>query len=190
MSNYEKNIHRWGKISGILAILMFTSFPLFFSIYFDAWPNFMDVLQGLLGIVPIFYTVGIIEAFTYAPMLGAGGSYLSFVTGNITALKAPCAINAMQFAKAEPGTAEGEVISTLAIGISSIVTTIILFLGMILLAQLTPILESEILAPAFANILPALFGGLAVVFISKNWKIAVGPTLLDRKSTRLNSSHL
>ncbi|MCK9177342.1 MAG: hypothetical protein M0O95_06610 [Clostridiales bacterium] len=175
MSQYEKKIHRWGRISGILAFIMFTAYPLLLSLYFNAWP-YLDALgKGLLGVVPIFYTVGVIEAFTYGPMLGAGGSYLSFVTGNITNLKAPCAINAMKVAKVEPGTPEGEAISTLSIGISSIVTTIILFLGMLLLSTLAPILESPLLAPAFANILPALFGGLAVVFVSRNWKIAVGP---------------
>jgi hypothetical protein len=178
MNSYENNIHRWGRLSGILAILIFIAYPLLMSIYFKAWPYPAALAAGLLGVVPIYYTVGIIEAFTYGPMLGAGGSYLGFVTGNITNLKAPCAINAMKVAKVEPGTAEGEAISTLAIGISSMVTTVILFLGMILLSSLAPILESAVLAPAFANILPALFGGLAVVFISRNWKIAIGPMLL------------
>lgn len=177
MNSYDKNIHRWGRISGILAILMFSSYPFLMSLCFNAWPDWGVVAKGLLGIIPIFYTVGVIEAFTYAPMLGAGGSYLSFVTGNITALKAPCAINAMQFSKVEPGTPEGDIISTIAIGVSSIVTTLILFMGMLLLSQLRPILESPLLAPAFANILPALFGGLAVVFLAKNPKIAVGPIL-------------
>ena len=83
----------------------------------------------------------------------------------------------MQFSKVEPGTPEGDIISTIAIGVSSIVTTLILFMGMLLLSQLRPILESPLLAPAFANILPALFGGLAVVFLAKNPKIAVGPIL-------------
>lgn len=178
MSLYERKIHRWGRLSGILAIIMFIAYPLLMSLYFKAWPYLGALGKGLLGVVPIFYTIGIIEAFTYGPMLGSGGSYLGFVTGNITNLKAPCAINAMKVAKADPGTPEGEVVSTLAIGISSMVTTVILFLGMILLSSLAPILESPVFKPAFDNILPALFGGLAVVFISRNWKIAIGPMLL------------
>ncbi|MDD2282232.1 MAG: hypothetical protein PHD92_02430, partial [Eubacteriales bacterium] len=75
----------------------------------------------------------------------------------------------------KPGTEEGELISTISIAVSSIVTTVIIFVGVLLLSQLQPILESEVLAPAFANILPSLFGALAVVFISKNWKIALAP---------------
>ena len=49
---------------------------------------------------------------------------------------------------------------------------------MVLITPLTPLLDSPSLAPAFAQILPALFGALGVVFISKNWKIAVAPVLL------------
>jgi hypothetical protein len=111
-------------------------------------------------------------------MLGAGGSYLSFVTGNISNLKLPCALSALEQAEVKGSSEEGEVISTIAIAVSSIVTTLIIVLGVILLVPLTPVLESEALKPAFAQILPALFGGLGVVFVSRNWKIAVAPVLL------------
>lgn len=175
--NYNENIHTWGRIWCSLAILMFVLYPLAVSIYYEAWPDAKPLLKGLLGVAPIFWTVGAIEAFTFAPMLGSGGSYLGFVTGNLTNLKVPCALNAMESAKVKPGTEEGEVISTIAIAVSSIVTTIIIFIGILLLTQLRPILESEIIAPAFDNILPSLFGALAVVFISKNWKIAAAPLI-------------
>ena len=95
-------------------------------------------------------------------MLGTGGSYLGFVTGNLTNLKVPAALNAMDNAKVKPGTEEGEVISTIAIASSTITTTVIITIGVLLLSQLTPILNSPVLKPAFDNILPALFGGLGV----------------------------
>lgn len=176
-SNYNERIHSWGRLWGICAILMFILYPLAVSLYYGAWPEPMGLLKGLLGVVPIFWTVGAIEAFTFAPMLGSGGSYLGFVTGNLTNLKVPCALNAMETAKVKPGTEEAELISTISIAVSSIVTTLIITLGVLLLSQLQPILESELLAPAFANILPALFGALAVVFVSKNWKIASAPLI-------------
>ena len=73
---------------------------------------------------------------------------------------------------------EGEIISTIAIATSSIVTTIIIILGVILIVPLTPILEAPVLTPAFEQMLPALFGGLGVAFVSKNWKIAIAPVAL------------
>ena len=151
--------------------------PVAICVYYDAWPNIKYVLTGLLGVAPIFWTTGIIEVLTYSPMLGTGGTYLGFITGNLSNLKVPCALNALQAAKVEASSEEGEVISTIAIATSAIVTTLVIALGVMLLG-LQPVLESETLAPAFDNILPALFGALAVVYVSKNWKVAITPLVL------------
>lgn len=177
-SMYEEKIHRWGRVSLVLALLLFMSYPLLASLYFGVAPDYQLVLQGLLAVAPVYWAVGAIEAVTFGPMLGSGGAYLGFVTGNLTAMKVPAALRAMQIAKVSPNTPEGEVISTIAIAVSSIVTTLVLVLGMLLLNTLRPILESPTLAPAFKNVLPALFGGLAVVFLAKHWKIALVPMCL------------
>ncbi len=108
-------------------------------------------------------------------MLGTGGSYLGFFTGNLTSLKVPCALNAMEAADVEPGTEAGEVISTIAIAVSALVTTAVIAIGVLLLSQIRGFLESPALQPAFDNILPALFGPLAVVYVAKNWKVAMTP---------------
>lgn len=175
--SYQDSIHIAGRIWMLTALVLLVLVPTFICIHYKAWPGFGPVFKGLLGVAPIFWTVGTIEVFTYAPMLGAGGSYLGFVTGNLTNLKVPCALNAMRSAGVEPGSEEGEVLSTLAIAVSSLVTTVIIILGVCMLGALRPVLESPVLAPAFANILPALFGGLAVVYVSKDWKIALAPLI-------------
>lgn len=173
--SYDDKTHLYGRIWMTSALILILSVPVWIGIVYNAWPDASIVFKGLLGVAPIFWTVAVIEVLTYVPMLGPAGSYLGFVTGNLTNLKIPCLLNAMDLAKVKPGTAEGEVISTIAIGISSITTTIILALGVLMLSRLEPILNSPTLAPAFDNILPALFGGLAVVFIAKSWKIAIAP---------------
>lgn len=173
--SYEDMTHVYGRIWMFAALVVIFMVPISICVYYDAWPEGSVVLKGLLGVAPIFWTVGAIEVITFTPMLGTGGSYLGFVTGNLTNLKVPSALTAMENAKVKPGTEEGEIISTIAIATSSIVTTIIIALGVFLLAQITPILNSTVLKPAFENILPALFGGLAVVYVSKNWKIAIAP---------------
>ncbi len=172
---YEEQTHLYGKIWTWTAVVIIMSVPVAVCVYYNCWPGITSVLKGLLGVAPIFWTVGTIEVITFTPMLGTAGSYLGFVTGNLTSLKVPAALNAMENAKVKPGTEEGEVISTIAIATSAITTTVIIAAGVFLLAQLTPILNSPVLKPAFDNILPALFGGLGVVYISKNWKIAVAP---------------
>lgn len=172
---YMQAVHISGRIWMVSALLLFLMVPVLISIYYQAWPKASEFFQGFMGVAPIFWTVAVIEVFTYSPMLGSAGSYLGFVTGNMTNLKVPCALNAMESAKVKPGSEEGELISTIAIASSSIVTVVIIAAGVFLLAQIQPILESPALAPAFANILPALFGALAVVLVSKDWKIAIAP---------------
>ena len=175
---YMDSVHFYGRLWGLAAAFLILLFPVFVAILFRALPDPYGLLQGLLGVAPLFWAVGIIEVFTYVPMLGAGGAYLSFVTGNLTNLKVPCALNAMDKAGVSPNSEEGEIISTIAIAVSSIVTTLIIALGVLLIAPLTPVLENPALTPAFDSVLPALFGALGVVYISKNWKFAVAPVCL------------
>ena len=177
MSTYMKNTDKYGKIWIWTAVVVVLCVPIIVCLYYNAWPEAAAVLKGLLGVAPVFWTVGVIEVITYTPMLGTGGTYLGFVTGNITSIKAPSALSAMENAEVKPGTEEGEVISTIAIATSSIVTTLLIVIGVVALSALTPILNSPKLQPAFDNILPALFGGLAVVYVSKNWKLAMAPLI-------------
>ena len=175
MKDFMNETDRYGKIWIWSAAILVLMVPVAICLYYNAWPQMTAVLTGLLGVAPIFWTVGVIEVVTYTPMLGVGGTYLAFVTGNLTSLKAPSALNAMENAEVKPGTEEGEVISTLALATSSIVTTLISAAGVAVLSVIAPIIDSPALKPAFDNILPALFGGLGVVYISKNWKLSIAP---------------
>ena len=176
--SYIDSVHRDGRIWNLSAAVILMLFPVAVCLIFGVGIDWHGFLFGMLATAPMYWAVGIIETFTYVPMLGAGGSYLAFVTGNITNLKAPAALNALDIVGADIKTEEGEIVSTIAIAVSSIITTLIIVLGVLLITPLTPILNSPVLAPAFDQILPALFGGLGVVYISKNWKIAIAPVVL------------
>ena len=176
--SYIDRIHQWGRIWNISMLIIMMMFPVAAGLIFKALPDSQGLILGLIATAPMYWAVGVVETFTYIPMLGAGGSYLSFVTGNISNLKLPCALNALEQAGVKSNSEEGEVVSTIAIAVSSIVTTLIIVLGVILITPLTPILQAPVLQPAFTQLIPALFGGLGVIFISKNWKISVAPIVL------------
>ena len=176
--SYIDSVHRDGRIWNIGVMILLMAFPVTVAIMFGAAPDWGALVKGLIATAPMYWVVGIIETVTYVPMLGAGGSYLSFVTGNISNLKLPCAINALEQNEVSANSEEGEIISTIAIATSSIVTTIIIIIGVVLIVPLTPVLNAPVLQPAFEQILPALFGGLGVAFVSKNWKLAVAPVIL------------
>ena len=176
--SYMDSVHRDGTIWNLAVMAILIAFPIAIAIIFRAAPDFGALVVGLISTAPMYWAVGVIETITFVPMLGAGGSYLSFVTGNISNLKLPCALNALEQNEVSASSEEGEIISTIAIAASSIVTTIIIVIGVICIVPLTPILEAPVLEPAFAQMLPALFGGLGVAFVSKNWKIAIAPVVL------------
>jgi hypothetical protein len=172
------SVHRDGTIWNLSMMAILLAFPVAVALIFKATPDWRGLIEGLIATAPMYWAVGAVEVITFIPMLGAGGSYLSFVTGNISNLKLPCAINALENAKVDAKSEEGEIISTIAIAVSSIVTIIIIAVGVLLIIPLQPLLESPVLKPAFDQMLPALFGALGVALISKNWKIAIAPIVL------------
>ena len=175
MNDYLTKTDRYGRLWIWTAVVIIAMVPVAVCLYYDAWPQATAVLKGLLGVAPIYWTVGFIEVLTYTPHAG-GGRHLSGLRH-----REPDQHQGSQRPQRHgerpgiPRQREGEVISTIAIATSSIVTTLVIILGVVMLSALAPVLNSPVMAPAFDNILPALFGGLAVVYISKNWKLAVTP---------------
>lgn len=178
VDNYEESTHRLGRLTGILVLGLIFTVPLLVCLKFNIFPPMKNLISGILTIWMLEIPVCIAEVLTYTPMLGTGASYLVFVTGNLTNLKIPCASMSMEIANVKPSTKEGDIISTISVAVSSIVTEIIIIIGLIAIVPLTPILNSPVLAPAFENILPALFGGLGAYWILKEWKLAVTPLLV------------
>ena len=135
------------------------------------------MLNGIARIARLFYPTAVIEVCTYSPMLGSGATYIAFVTGNINNLKLPCALSAMDSAGVSPNSDEGEILSTIAVAASSIVTTLIIAVGVIAFAPFLPRITApdSVLAPAFRQVVPALFGALGMSYIAKHFKISIVP---------------
>lgn len=177
--DYYDSVHIWGRVWSIGALLVLFSLPVAISAHYNAWPKAQLVLEALLRLIPLYWLSSIIEVITFTPMLGAGGAYLSFVTGNITNLKLPCALSAMEQADVKANSEEGEVISTIAVASSAITTTIIIAVGVLLFNPFLPALrESETLRPAFSYVSSALFGALGASYLKKHWKISIFPVVV------------
>ena len=176
---YYDRVHSWGRVSTLSALCVLLMFPIAICLYLNVFTPINGVLQGLLKLIPTYWTVAVVEVLVYTPMLGAGGTYLSFVTGNIANLKLPCAISAMEGANVKANSEEGEVVSTIAIATSSIVTTAILAIGILAFAPfLESFTNSPLLKPAFAQVLPALFGALGAGYFIKHWRISFFPIII------------
>ena len=176
--NYFDRVHKWGIIWDIGALLMLLALPVTISTYFSAWPPLKVLGEVLATLIPLYWITAVAGVVIYVPMLGAGGTYLSFVTGNIVNLKLPCAISAMENSKVKANSEEGDVISTIAIATSAIVTTVVLAIGVIAFAPfLDSFTNSPLLMPAFKQVIPALFGALGAGYFVKHWKLSFAPIL-------------
>lgn len=175
---YNAGTHILGRVFSVITLVLLVGAPFMIGLFLGAMPDLPAVGKGFLSVGIIWFVSSIVEFLVYTPMLGAGGGYLAFITGNLINMKIPCAINARDQVGAKSGTPENEIISTLSIAASSLVTILVLALGVLLLVPLQPVLQSEVLQPAFENVVPALFGAMAYKYFRKNLKIAAAPLVL------------
>lgn len=175
---YNDRTHLIGRVAtGIVLVLLLGS-PFLMGAALGASPDMSAFFVALSQILLVYLPSSVVEFLIYTPMLGAGGSYLAFITGNLINLKIPCAVDACATAGTKVGTPENEIVSTLSIATSAFVTTGVIAIGVLLLIPLQPILQSPALAPAFENVVPALFGAMAYRYYRKNMAVAAIPLLV------------
>ena len=175
--DYIESLHKSGKRFVIISALLMLAVPLVFSIVYNAWPTGDLMLSGLMSVGVIYIPIGIIETYNYAPMMGIGATYIANITGNMANMKLPAALTAIKLAKVEPGSDEAEIIATIAVATSSIVTTIIIIIGMVLLLPYLSVI-STFLGPVTNYLVPAIFGALGVVFVVRNWQLTIAPLVV------------
>ena len=175
---YTRGTHRIGRICTVITLILLVGAPFLMGTYLGALPDLGAVAKAFLSVGLVWTVSSVVEFLIYTPMLGAGGGYLAFITGNLINMKIPCAVNARDIVGAKTGTPENEIISTLSIATSSLVTILVLAFGVLLLTPLQPILQSEALQPAFSNVVPALFGAMAYKYYRNHMNIAVAPLVL------------
>lgn len=177
MTEFDKD-HLYGRVFLGAAIILILLVPIIMCLVLNVFPEWSILCKGLVGCI-MFIVGGFIEVMTYSPMLGKKGTYLAFFTGNLVNLKLPCAVNAREQANVKHGSKEGEIVSTISIATSTIVTTLVLALGVICMIPLTPVLQSEVLRPGFDSAFAALFGALAYKYFIKEPKIALPPLVIS-----------
>ena len=115
LEKYNNRTHLFGRIGLLIGIVMLVGSPFLMGLSLDAMPDLSAFGKGFAQIAIIYIPSCIVEFLIYTPMLGAGGSYLGFITGNMINMKIPCALNARDIVGTEAGTTENEIVSTLSI---------------------------------------------------------------------------
>ena len=174
---FQSWAHRWGRIGTLIALVYMISVPFIVLNYYDCVPALGSVFNvATFGILAIYIPVGISEALSYTPLMGAS-SYLGFITGNIMNLKLPCAVNALKIAGKEANTPEGDVVASIGVAASSIMTVVILTIAAALVSVISPIFELPAVKTMSNYLLPALFGSMTLGLFSSTSagsKVVVG----------------
>lgn len=178
LAKYNERTHIFGRIGLLIGLAILVAAPFVMGLSLNAMPNMSAFGKGLAQIAIIYIPSCIVEFLIYTPMLGAGGSYLAFITGNLINMKIPCALNARDIVGTEAGTPENEIVSTLSIATSSLVTTLVIAAGVLLITPLRPVLEAPVLQPAFNNVVPALFGAMAYKYFRRGKQLVAIPLLV------------
>ena len=184
---YYKKIHRFGMIVTAFAMVVFFGVPILACLKFDIMPSMKDVVLVAGGICAIFIPVSMAEIIAETPVMGSS-SYIASITGNITNIKLPACINAMKVANVKAGSSEADAVSGVAVCASSLVTIVMVALGVLLMTPLRPFLESPVISTAAGYVLPALMGAIALVSFGEQvgggvrirgrWKTFVAPVII------------
>ncbi|MDY3088640.1 MAG: hypothetical protein SOW51_05445 [Oscillospiraceae bacterium] len=175
---YSKTTHFIGRLVSAITVIMLVGAPFLIGKHLGAFPDIGAVGKAFFSVGLVWTVSSVAEFLIYTPMLGSGGGYLAFITGNLINMKIPCAVTARDMVGVKSGTKENEIISTLSIATSSLVTILVLAVGVLALTPLQPLLQSPTLQPAFDNVVPALFGAMAYKYYRKNMSIAVAPLVV------------
>ncbi len=176
--SYDDKVHRLGRISTVLFVL--TTFLLPGILYFK-WgilPTKEGFMAGIAIIATIMIPLNIAEFFSYAPVVGSAGYFVMLLSGNWMNIKIPASIVALDSVGLDANSEEGDVVSTMAISVSAIVSEIVIVLGVILLSPFTSFFAQPVIKSGFEQIVPALFGALFITYVLKNWKMTVVPAVV------------
>jgi len=177
---------------GMWTLLLAALFSFFPSIYlyfaYGAFPSLPIALKSWGMIASLFGAFYIVEPISYYSVLGLSGTYMSFLSGNISNLRLPCAALALEATKTEAGTKEAEVISTLGIS-GSIITNLIgttsaAVVGAALIKIFPPVIADAFTKYTASAIFGAVFGQFAIKY-PKLAVVGLGIPVLLRFTTKL-----
>lgn len=157
-------INTWGRRTNLLAVALSFGPAVVLLTVFDILPPTAAVTGAFISVAATYGIFWFVEPISYYPVLGIPGTYMAFLSGNISNLRLPCAAAAQESADVETGTPKGSIISTIAIAASIGVNTTLLGIGAFALVsafQALPDLWQNALG---SYLVPAVFGAIFAQF--------------------------
>ncbi len=166
-----------GMITLIVAIICLFIPGLYLYIFHGLMPPFWSMVSAIVAVWSFMAIMGVVEPIVYFPILGFGGTYMSFLVGNVLNLRVPVSAAAQQVVGTKEGTPEAEIVSTLSIAGSIIGGQLVMIVGILVLLPFIEVISSggSALKVAINQVLPALFGALGGIFLFRVPKLGIVP---------------
>ncbi len=178
--NFIKPVEKTGR-NTILVACAFLFLPgLYLWLFHGLMPPSGALMRSLIGIWSFAIVFSIVEPIIYFPLIGLGGTYMSFLAGNLVNLRLPISITAQEVVGTTEGSPEAEIVSTLGVAGSLIGSQLVMFLGVFIFLPFIGRINTtgSSVSAALDQVLPALFGALGGIFLFKNIKLGIVPILL------------
>lgn len=162
-NEYMPKMHRIGLITGVLGVLFSFGPAIVLAVIYGLLPEPAALLTAFIAAASSFGILWVVEPISYFTVLGPVGTYMAFLSDNISNMRVPCASMAQVSAGVEPGSEQGSIIATIGMAVSVVINISVLTIGVILGNSILSRLPASV-TEALNYLLPALFGALLMQF--------------------------
>jgi hypothetical protein len=176
-SRFIGPVKNTGMVTMVIAALCLFVPGLYLYIFHGLIPPFWSMVSAIVAVWSFMAIMAVVEPIVYYPVLGFGGTYMSFLVGNVLNLRVPVSATAQQVVGTKEGTPEAEIVSTLGIAGSVIGSQLVMIVGVLAFLPFITALEGtgSAVKVALDQVLPALFGALGGVFLFRVPKLGIVP---------------
>lgn len=170
-NEFMPGIYRWGMVTDVLGVALSWA-PIFvLSFIFGITPSFTMILPAAFArAMTGLFINWFVEPFTFYPIIGLPGLFMTMLSGNTSNLRLPALASAQQGAGVEPGTEQGNLIAIIGIAVSVVISTALITVAAVGGASVMTLLPDKVIS-VLNYLLPALFGAIFAQFALKNRKL-------------------
>lgn len=167
LNKFNSSIKTLGYVFVTIALLCNFVPAVYASITTGVFPAIGDLLTLWVAAASAFGVGYFVQPISFFPMTNMAGSFMCWIVGNVGEIRIPAATMAQNVTNAEQGTPKAQVISTVGIGGSIIVSVCMITLFTLIGASIMPLMPKVVLK-AFGFVLPCVLGAVYASLASKN----------------------
>lgn len=171
-SDFNKKLIKLGIISLAFAVVANFIPAIYLWLAYGLIPSVADIFKIWGLALATFGISWVIQPIAYYSILGTSGTYIAWLAGSVADIRLPAVTMAQKVSGVEAGTHEGDVMSTIGIASSVLISVLFITVFTLIGSKVLTILPKFVI-DSFKYILPALFGAVYIEMSRKNFKAGI-----------------